>query len=117
MATILAERPCTIIWRNCKYRRYGVSVTRGADAREREEIIVASGYTACYQEVKGSGVYNPEIVGWGIFDHMKRAGWQLAEVVGLKNDSIRRCWVWGDVLANVQLKKTNLNSVGDCCWH
>ena len=112
---------------NSKYRKYRINLARRTEARERGEMFVAQGYELRSNATAGPHVYDPQIVGCYIYYRTQKAGWQLAQVMGLQEGAAAqqrphtlRMLDLGKRY-NVHLMPENLNAsrnrVGDWCWH
>ena len=112
---------------NPRYRKYRINLARREEARQRGKMFVANGYEVRSDVGSGPPVYDPQIVGCYVYYCTQKAGWQLAQVVGLHGNeetqirphTIRMLDMGRRV--NVHLRVGNLNAsrnrAGDWRWH
>lgn len=100
-----------------KYRKYRVNIERRTEAREQRSRFVAKGYEVSCHEKAGPDVYHPDIVDCYVDYEITKAGWQLAEVVGLHEEPIHVMFPYTLRMLelgrrySVHLKKENLNII------
>ena len=90
VVTYCAGEPLQLRGDNTKYRRYRVQVAKRAIARETGERHLPTGYMVCCDVRARPSLYSPDIVGSYIYFKTTHAGWQLARVVRLAEDTKRK---------------------------
>ena len=70
-----------------KYRRYRINLARREEARKRGRMYVAKGYILRSDTNSGPHVYDPDVVGCYVYFRTQKVGWQLAQVVGLRENA------------------------------